>query len=275
MNIFVEKHLRGVSGLGRCRCQRAGRDDRVRGGDLCSGKGLKSSVRPGAAGFTLIELLTVVAIIGILAAILIPVTGRVRESARRSQCQSNIRQQLIAMHLFAQDRAGQPIGEEAPSGAKAENVGFWYVLEASDDNAPLDLYPDYSDEPDIFICPSTSNRIRREEMDRGGRLTDLVRGAKDREDDRGGHSYEYLGLFGTRELAGVPKTPTTVSGIETQVMLVFDGDLAGLHNCPDDINNHGADGWNWGFADGHVEWVSRARTNEVSERSYHSANNCP
>ena len=54
-------------------------------------------------GFTLIELLTVIAIIGILAAILIPVTAAVRESARRSACQSNIRQQLHGMHLFAED----------------------------------------------------------------------------------------------------------------------------------------------------------------------------
>ena len=45
--------------------------------------------------FTLIELLTVIAIIGILAAILIPVTSSVRERARRSQCASNQRQFVI------------------------------------------------------------------------------------------------------------------------------------------------------------------------------------
>src|SRR5690625_776919 len=42
--------------------------------------------------FTLIELLTVIAIIGILASILIPVVGQVRENAHRVQCGSNMRQ---------------------------------------------------------------------------------------------------------------------------------------------------------------------------------------
>jgi prepilin-type N-terminal cleavage/methylation domain-containing protein/prepilin-type processing-associated H-X9-DG protein len=44
------------------------------------------------SGFTLIELLTVIAIIGILAAILIPTVGAVRGTARTSSCASNMRQ---------------------------------------------------------------------------------------------------------------------------------------------------------------------------------------
>jgi prepilin-type N-terminal cleavage/methylation domain-containing protein/prepilin-type processing-associated H-X9-DG protein len=58
------------------------------------------------AGFTLIELLTVIAIIGILAAILIPVVGRVRAHAYTAQCASNLRQIGVALSLFANDNRG-------------------------------------------------------------------------------------------------------------------------------------------------------------------------
>ncbi len=54
-------------------------------------------------GFTLIELLTVIAIIGILAAIIIPVVGKVRSAASKSVCTGNLRELVSASLLFSSD----------------------------------------------------------------------------------------------------------------------------------------------------------------------------
>ena len=56
--------------------------------------------------FTLIELLTVIAIIGILAAIIIPTVGAVREKAKSVRCVSNLRQIGVGIRLFANDNKG-------------------------------------------------------------------------------------------------------------------------------------------------------------------------
>lgn len=63
------------------------------------------TIPPSSAtpAFTLIELLTVIAIIGILAAIIIPTVGKVRESAHRAGCASNLRQIALASRMWSDE----------------------------------------------------------------------------------------------------------------------------------------------------------------------------
>ena len=60
-----------------------------------------------SAAFTLIELLTVIAIIGILAAILIPTVSSVRRNARNAQCVANLREWGRAIQLYSNDNKGR------------------------------------------------------------------------------------------------------------------------------------------------------------------------
>ena len=59
--------------------------------------------------FTLIEMLVVIAIIGILAAMVIPVTGMARNKARMTDCTNNKGQLMKAMLIYAGDHKGAMI----------------------------------------------------------------------------------------------------------------------------------------------------------------------
>ncbi|MEX2309698.1 MAG: DUF1559 domain-containing protein [Pirellulales bacterium] len=66
--------------------------------------------RIGRSGMTLVELLVVMAIIGMLTALVLPAVQAARETARRARCHSNLRELGVAMELHADRNGAYPIG---------------------------------------------------------------------------------------------------------------------------------------------------------------------
>ena len=105
--------------------------------------------------FTLIELLVVIAIIAILAAILFPVFARARENARRSSCQSNLKQIGLGLLQYSQDYDERVTRSWFGIDKDASGVGRYKWMDA--------IYP-YVKSEQIFNCPSDSLAATRSDV---------------------------------------------------------------------------------------------------------------
>ncbi|MFA6286670.1 MAG: prepilin-type N-terminal cleavage/methylation domain-containing protein [Opitutaceae bacterium] len=111
--------------------------------------------------FTLVELLAVLAIVGILAVIIIPVTASVRANAKTSTCASSLRQLGVAGLLYAQDHQGRFSTSRLynPSNHPTEPGVVDYVVSnySSYANSTNKVYADSINNSSVFTCPSLSD----------------------------------------------------------------------------------------------------------------------
>lgn len=92
-------------------------------------------------GFTLVELLVVVAILAVLLAMLTPAMGLVRNSARQSQCLSDLRQIQLANAAYASDNNGfyVQLNSSGASAAWYTNLAFLDLLDQKASTWPRQL----------------------------------------------------------------------------------------------------------------------------------------
>ncbi len=141
------------------------------------------------AGFTLVEHLVVIAIIGILAAILLPALAKARESARRTACVNNLKQLGMILSVYAGENHGKYPPLQDQLGVPAFEGDM--------------VYPEYLSDTTLLICPSDPEYDPAWNFHLTQDHPDGTRRGEVHPDCIGPLSYMYLSLVATTDNEGM------------------------------------------------------------------------
>lgn len=230
----------------------------------------RRATQPKTSGFTLIELLVVIAIISLLIAILLPALSAAREVAKRTVCQTNLREFGAALSQYANDfeswlpakpdfnMPGAPVHQLATVQDQASpewGPNFAGMIRDVVERAHTrggKPTPTYLPQPKIMLCPSDKENNRpkdnatiwpTEPLDHFSDLPQDL--AEEATRQRSFISYFYIALWRNDDRGDFIVMADQSNRDDTTV-------LSFTSLTPQD--NHGTKGMNILMLDTHVEW---------------------